>query len=78
MLTWVRHVAQSSVGDHQSLWEIVDMRSVGSVRRAEVTPYYLDDMTLAYIVASIYLRSDWWIGLVLVGLVCGGGVHHRW
>ena len=40
-----------------------------------VTPWYLNDMTLAYIVASIYLRSGWWVGLVLVGLVCGGGVH---
>ena len=46
-----------------------------SVRRVEATPCYLDDMTLAYIVASIYLRSGWWTGLVLVGLVCGGGVH---
>ena len=48
-----------------------------SVRRAEVTPCYVDDTTPAYIVASIYLRSGWWAGLVLVGLVCGGGVHRR-
>jgi len=27
-------------------------------------------------VASIYLRFGWWAGLVLVGLVSGGGVHH--
>ena len=46
-----------------------------SVRIAGVTPCYLNDMILVYIVASIYLRSGWWAGLVLVGLVCGVGVH---
>ena len=47
-----------------------------SVRRAEATLCYLDDMTPTYMVASIYLHSGLWTGLMLVGLVCGGGVHH--
>jgi hypothetical protein len=46
-----------------------------SVRRAEITPLYIDRTTLAYTVASIYFHSGWWTGLVLVVLVYGGGVH---
>ena len=29
----------------------------------------------AYVVAFCVFHSGWWTGLVLVGLVCGGGVH---
>jgi hypothetical protein len=70
-------VAQISATNHQSMGELVGTRWPCSIslKRAGITPLYLNCMTLAYVVASIYFHSSWWTGLMLAGLVCGNGVH---